>query len=413
MVETVLAINSGSSSLKAALIRKDGKKMAKFLAEQLGTESAKLHSYVFVPGEDEKEQSIPHFQHEQALEKILDLLKDHDLMQSLVGTGHRVVHGGMQFSDSALVNSEEILGNIQQASNLAPLHNPHNVSGIQALRRIAPDLPVVAVFDTSFHQTMPDKASLYPLPKSYRDRGIRKYGFHGTSVRFVADRAGKLIGNCDANMIVCHLGNGASITAVANQQSVETSMGFSPLEGLMMGTRSGSIDPAVVSFAVHALDKSADDVLNDLNKNSGLKAMANGESDMRHILCDAKKGSKQAQLALDMFVYRVVQHIAMCAVALPNLADAIVFTGGIGEHSADVRRDCMRLMRQTIYPNLEIHEEWNRQDGSHSEGFLTEKSSTPICLEVATDEEVMIARDCFRLIQDDNRKRVDSSKNGL
>lgn len=403
--QTVLAINSGSSSLKGALIHKDGTKMAKFLAENLGAEDAKLHFHVFSEDGETKE-SIPKYDHEQALQKILDLLQDRDLMKHLLGSGHRVVHGGTHFSDSALVNSDEILQRIQQVSNLAPLHNPHNVSGVQALRRIAPDLPVVAVFDTSFHQTIPEKASLYPLPKSYRDKGIRKYGFHGTSVRFVADQAGQLLGNPNANMIICHLGNGASTTAVTNQQSVETSMGFSPLEGLMMGSRSGSVDPAVVSFAVHAFEKSADDVLTDLNKNSGLKAMADGKSDMRHILSDAKNGSKQAQLALDMFVYRVVQHIAMCAVALPSLVDAIVFTGGIGEHSAAIRHDCMRLLQQTIYPNLDIHEEWNRRDGN-SEGFLTVQSSSPICLDVATDEEAMITRDCFRLIQHNDHKKVD------
>jgi acetate kinase len=414
----VLAINSGSSSVKAALIRRDGTHIATFLAEQLGSRQAVVHSHIFASTNDddgaaggkehkqvqhlsaaveELDEPLPNCQHTQALERIFDVLQQHNLMRDLVATGHRVVHGGTTFSDSVLVD-DDTLQAINDVSSLAPLHNPHNVTGIVALRRILPDLPAIAVFDTSFHQTIPPKASLYPLPQSYRDKGIRKYGFHGTSVRFVAARAGEILGNPGASMIICHLGNGASVSAVANQVSVETSMGFSPLEGLMMGTRSGSIDPAVVSFAVHAFDKSVDDVLDDLNKNSGLKAMANGESDMRIILRQAKAGSEEAQLAVDMFVYRVVQHIASCAVALPGPADVIVFTGGIGEHAAEIRRDCIRLLQQTLYPSLELNEGWNQQDGSESLGYVTEKRSKPISLVIATDEEAIMARDCFRLI---------------
>jgi acetate kinase len=262
--DSVLAVNSGSSSVKAALIRRDGTHVATFLAEQLGSEQAVLHSHIFAASGDVKslalDTPVPNCQHAQALEAILNLLQQHNLMQDLVGSAHRVVHGGTEFPDSALI-TDATLQAIKEVSSLAPLHNPHNITGIEALRRIALDLPAVAVFDTSFHQTIPSKASLYPLPKSYRDKGIRKYGFHGTSVRFVADKAGEVLGNPDASMIVCHLGNGASVTAVAKHVSVETTMGFSPLEGLMMGTRSGSIDPAVVSFAVHAFDKSADDVM--------------------------------------------------------------------------------------------------------------------------------------------------------
>ena len=331
-----------------------------------------------------------------------------------MATGHRVVHGGATFNDATLI-TEDVLKAIDSVSHLAPLHNPHNVKGIRSVQKVLPTLPAVAVFDTAFHSTLPPKASIYPLPESYRNQGIRKYGFHGTSVRYVSAKANEILkkqwdetskpkktkSTSGFNMIVCHLGNGASVTAVSDQgESVETSMGFSPLAGLMMGTRSGSIDPAIVSYAVHALDKDVDQVLNDLNKESGLKAMTNDHDfDMRSLLKRAKDNHQDASLAVDMFVYRLVQHIASSMVALPGPVEALVFTAGIGEHSAEIRRRCIEQLQMTILPQLSLDEAANNADGSETSGILTEPGTWPVCLDIATDEEVMIAQDCLRLTQ--------------
>jgi acetate kinase len=272
------------------------------------------------------------------------------------------------------------------------------------MRELLPDLPAVAVFDTSFHSTLPAKASTYPIPEEYRKAGIRKYGFHGTSVKYVYGQAVSVLRKllpCRAvaslNLIVCHLGNGASVTAVSNCQSVETSMGFSPLSGLMMGTRAGSVDPAIVSHAVHHLNKSVDEVLDDLNKNSGLKAMAYPypSFDMRDLLKRSWNDDKAA-LAVDMFVYRLAQHIASSMVGLEGPLDAIVFTGGIGEHSAEIRQRCMVQLHSIL--RIKLDPERNEAHGKGSAGVLTPDGYWPAVLDIPTDEEAMILRECFRLI---------------
>jgi acetate kinase len=272
------------------------------------------------------------------------------------------------------------------------------------MRELLPDIPAVAVFDTSFHSTLPEKASTYPIPLEYRQAGLRKFGFHGTSVKYVCGKAisvlRKLLPHrtvASLNMIVCHLGNGASVTAISNSQSVETSMGFSPLSGLMMGTRAGSVDPAIVLHAVQHLNKSVDEVLDDLNQNSGLKAMVYPypSFDMRDLLKRSRDDDKAA-LAVDMFVYRLAQHIASSMVALKGPMDAIVFTGGIGEHSAEIRQRCM-LQLQSILP-IQLDPERNEVGGKESAGVLTPDGDWPVVLDIATDEEAMIARECYRLI---------------
>jgi acetate kinase len=273
------------------------------------------------------------------------------------------------------------------------------------MRELLPDLPAVAVFDTSFHSTLPAKASTYPIPEDYRKAGIRKYGFHGTSVKYVCGKAVSVLRKllpsraaASLNLIVCHLGNGASVTAVSNNQSVETSMGFSPLSGLMMGTRSGSVDPAIVSHAVHHLNKSVDEVLDDLNKNSGLKAMVYPypSFDMRDLLKRSRDDDKAACLAVDMFVYRLAQHIASSLVALEGPLDAIVFTAGIGEHSAEIRQRCIVQLQSIL--RIELDPKRNEVDGKGSAGVLTPDGTWPVVLDIATDEEAMILKECFRLI---------------
>lgn len=401
-IPLVLAVNAGSSSLKAALLQGEDH-VSSFLAERLGTDNAVIHcSYKQI----QENLEIPNCDHDKALEQILKFLKEHGLLDNLVATGHRVVHGGALFSDATLI-TDDVLQQIKTVSHLAPLHNPHNVKGIQSVQKVLPHLPAVAVFDTAFHATLPPHASTYPLPQSYRDMGIRKYGFHGTSVRYVSQKANEILQGLSPdnkrsqfNLVVCHLGNGASITAVNQKgESVETSMGFSPLAGLMMGTRSGSIDPAIVSFAMHTMDKNVDEVLNDLNKESGLKAMTQDHDfDMRSLLKRAER-DPDAQLAVDMFVYHVVQYIAFSLVALPGPADALVFTAGIGEHSAQIRQKCIQQLQKTILPTLDLDVARNDDDGELSNGVVTKEGCWPVCLDIATDEEVMIAKDCLRLVQ--------------
>jgi acetate kinase len=298
-------------------------------------------------------------------------------------------------------------------------HNPHNIGGIEVMRKLLPKIPNVAVFDTSFHSSIPVQAYTYPIPKEYREKDMRKFGFHGTSVKYVSQKATELLHTLNNKnkqgkqveqkshfqMIVCHLGNGASVTAVSENESRDTSMGFTPLSGLMMGTRCGDVDPSLVSFAVHALGKDVDQVLDDFNQRSGLKGMmSDGEHDMRVLLArananndDGHHDDKQAQLAVDMFVYHLAQHIASCLVALEGPLDALVFTAGIGEHSAEIRRRTMTKLKY-ILPNATLDDERNAGDGTETKGVISKEGAWPLILDIPTDEEVMIAQECFRLL---------------
>jgi acetate kinase len=274
------------------------------------------------------------------------------------------------------------------------------------MRSLLKDIPNVAVFDTSFHATIPVKAYTYPLPKEYRDKDMRKFGFHGTSVRYVSEKATELLATVSPEqrtnnfqMIVCHLGNGASVTAVSGNKSMETSMGFTPLSGLMMGTRCGDVDPSLVSFACHQLNKDVDEVLNDFNKKSGLKGMIHdGENDMRELLARANKhNDEESRLAVEMFVYHLSQHIAQSLVALDGPLDAIVFTAGIGEHSSEIRK-CAIDQIAKFMPSLVLDNERNEADGENSNGFISKEGAWPAVLDIATDEEAMIAKECIRLV---------------
>ena len=405
----VLALNAGSSSLKASVLRSE-ETIVSFLAERLNTNE----STIYVSQKGSNKQEIPKlkdsrltYDHAAALDTIIDYLKQHEMLNDVVAVGHRVVHGGTIFNDSAIV-TDLSFEQIASVSHLAPLHNPHNLAGIRAIRNLLPEIPNVAVFDTSFHSTIPDVAYTYPLPQEYRLQDMRKYGFHGTSVNYVSQKATQLLkdakiapntSNQEYQMIVCHLGNGASVTAVSGNKSMDTSMGFTPLSGLMMGTRCGSVDPSLVNFACHTLNKTVDEVLTDFNKKSGLKGMTrDGENDMRELLKRSKNGDEETQLAVDMFVYHLSQHIASSLVALEGPCDAIVFTAGIGEHSSEIRKRTIEQLRKFM-PNLELNENRNMNDGKTSNGFISEEgSSGPAILDIATDEEAMIAKECIRLV---------------
>jgi acetate kinase len=389
----ILAINAGSSSLKFQLIEMPEEEViTKGLVERIG-----LNDGVFtisVNGEKVKlVQDIP--DHDVAVQILLDQLISTGIIKSfdeIDGVGHRVVHGGEIFDDSVLI-TDEILKQIEDLSDLAPLHNPANLTGIKAFRHILPNVPAVAVFDTAFHQTMPKSSYLYSLPYEYYEKyGIRKYGFHGTSHKYVTLKAAEILGKPieELRLISCHLGNGASIAAVHGGKSIDTSMGFTPLEGITMGTRSGSIDPALIPFIMKKTGQSAEEVINVLNKKSGLLGITGFSSDLRDIEEAANVGNERAELALTIFANHIHKYIGSY-VARMNGVDAIIFTAGIGENSAAVRE---RVLRGLEFMGVYWDKDLNRE--GEGERYISYPFSPVKVLVIPTNEEVMIARDVMR-----------------
>lgn len=390
----ILAINAGSSSLKFQLIEMPEEEViTKGLVERIG-----LNDGVFtisVNGEKNKKvQDIPN--HEVAVHLLLDQLISTGIIKSfneIDGVGHRVLHGGEIFSDSAII-TDEVLAEIEKLVDLGPLHMPPNISGIKVFRKILPNVPQVAVFDTAFHQTMPKSSYLYSLPYEYYEKyGIRKYGFHGTSHKYVTLKAAEMLGKPieELRLISCHLGNGASIAAVHGGKSIDTSMGFTPLEGITMGTRSGSIDPALIPFIMKKTGQSAEEVINVLNKKSGLLGITGFSSDLRDIEEAANVGNERAELALTIFANHIHKYIGSYAARM-NGVDAIIFTAGIGENSAAVRE---RVLRGLEFMGVYWDKDLNREGGG--ERFISYPFSPVKVLAIPTNEEVMIARDVIRL----------------
>ncbi|MDR2903482.1 MAG: acetate kinase [Clostridiales bacterium] len=394
----VLVLNCGSSSLKYQLIDMDTEKaLAKGLCERIGIEGSKLkHS---PDGKEDFVSEKPMKDHSDAVQMVMDALVDpaHGVLKStdeINAVGHRVVHGGEFFSGSVVI-TDEVVKAIEACSDLAPLHNPPNLIGIKACEKIMPGLTQVAVFDTAFHQTMPEKAYLYAIPyELYEKYKIRRYGFHGTSHKFVASTAAEMLGKpaSELKIITCHLGNGASICAVDGGKSVDTSMGFTPLEGLAMGTRSGDIDPAVVSFLMEKEKISVKDVENILNKQSGVLGLSGVSSDFRDIEASEKTGSKRAKAALEVFYYRVAKYIGEYAAAM-NGVDAVVFTAGLGENSAVTRKTVCAYLG---FLGLDVDDEANAQRGK-AIVFSTAASKVK-ALAIPTNEELVIARDTKELL---------------
>ncbi|MFC4556701.1 acetate kinase [Virgibacillus kekensis] len=393
MHNNILAINAGSSSLKFQLIRMPEEEvMAKGLVERIG-----LPDSVFTletnGNKDKMVMDIP--DHEDAVNHLLDKLMKSGVIKSMdeiEAVGHRVVHGGEKFSDSVLI-TEKVIESIEEVSELAPLHNPANLTGIRAFQEILPDVPMVAVFDTAFHQAMPEKSFLYSLPyEYYEEYGIRKYGFHGTSHKYVSQRAAEMIGRPldQLRLISCHLGNGASIAAIEKGKSIDTSMGFTPLAGVTMGTRSGNIDPALIPYIMEKTGKSAFDVINILNKKSGMLALSGFSSDLRDI--EQRAGEdERAELALEVFAGRIHKYLGSYAARMSGV-DAIIFTAGVGENSDVVREKVLHgLEFMGVYwdPSL------NKVRGK--EAFINYPHSPVKVLVIPTNEEVMIARDTVRL----------------
>ena len=394
----ILVINCGISSLKYQLINAATEDvLAKGLCERIGIDG--ILTYQPADGEKEKtEKAMP--THTEAIKYVIEALTNEKtgVIKSLdeVGAvGHRIVHGGEKFTTSTLLTEETIKG-IEECSDLAPLHNPANLIGIRACQELMPNVPMVGVFDTAFHQTMPKTAYLYGLPYEYYEKyKVRRYGFHGTSHSFVSKRTAELIGKPynDCKIIVCHLGNGASLSAVKNGESVDTSMGLTPLEGLVMGTRSGDIDPAIIEFVAKKENKTIDEMMTILNKKSGLLGISCLSSDGRDLEQAAEKGDDKAQAALDIFAYRVIKYIGAYAAAM-NGVDAIAFTAGIGENDANCRKN---VCKNLSYLGVAIDEELNNCRGVERE-ISTPDSKVRVFV-VPTNEELAIARETMALVK--------------
>ncbi|WP_323704586.1 acetate kinase [Mammaliicoccus sp. Dog046] len=390
----IIAINAGSSSLKFQLFEMPEEKViTKGLIERIGLKNSIFS--ISVDGEKITE-TLDIENHEVAVNIMLEALKKHNIINDIndiQGTGHRVVHGGELFPESALV-TDEVLNKIESLTDLAPLHNPANLMGITAFRKLLPSIPHVAVFDTSFHQTMPEESFLYSLPYNfYKDFGIRKYGFHGTSHKYVSERASELLDRPldQLRIISCHIGNGASIAAIDGGKSVDTSMGFTPLAGVTMGTRSGNLDPALIPYIMEKTGKNAEEVLNILNKESGLLGISGSSSDLRDIQQDANEGNERAKLALDVFASRIHKYMGSYATRMHGL-DAIVFTAGVGENSDTVRAKVLEgLEFMGVYWDPRLN------NGLHGEEAFINYPHSPVkVIVIPTDEEVMIARDVLK-----------------
>ncbi|MGG7621010.1 acetate kinase [Bacillus coreaensis] len=390
----VIAINAGSSSLKFQLFEMPNEEViTKGLIERIGLKDSIFT--ISVNGEKVEEVTdIP--DHAVAVKMLLNKLTESGIIKSLEeinGIGHRVVHGGEEFNDSVLI-TDEVLSKIEDLSELAPLHNPANITGIRAFQQVLPNVSAVAVFDTAFHQTMPESSFLYSLPyEYYKDYGIRKYGFHGTSHKYVSERAAELLGRPleQLRLISCHLGNGASIAAIEGGKSIDTSMGFTPLAGVTMGTRSGNIDPALIPFIMEKTGNNADEVLDILNKKSGMLGVSGFSSDLRDIELEAEKGNERAELALEVFGNRIHKYIGSYASRMYGV-DAIIFTAGIGENSQAIRA---RVLQGLEFMGVYWDPALNKTRGE--EAFINYPHSPVKVIVIPTNEEVMIARDVLKL----------------
>ncbi len=396
----ILVINCGSSSLKYQLIDSESEKvLAKGLCERIAIDgSAITHQPA---GGEKVKTEVPMANHTDAVKYVIEKLIDPEVgvvksLDEIGAVGHRIVHGGEKFASSVVID-DEVMKAVEECNDLAPLHNPANLIGINSCKEIMPGVPMVAVFDTAFHQTMPKEAYLYGLPYEYYEKyKVRRYGFHGTSHDFVSNRVAEILGKKreDLKIIVCHLGNGASVSAVKNGKCVDTSMGLTPLEGLIMGTRTGDLDPAIISFIAEKEGLTADQVIDICNKKSGVLGLSNGfSSDFRDLVGAAGEGNEVAKTTLDTWCYRVVKYIGAYAAAM-NGVDVIAFTAGIGENNFTLRETICGYLG---YLGVNFDKEANNCRGEEVE-ISTPDSKTKVWV-VPTDEELAIARETVRLVK--------------
>ena len=393
----VLVINCGSSSLKYQLINSDSEEvLAKGLCERIGIDGRLVYQK---EGMDKEITEAPMPTHKEAIQMVLDALHNpksgavKDLSE-IDAVGHRVVDCGEMFAASTLL-TPEVLKTIEECNDLAPLHNPANLIGIRACQDLMPNVPMVGVFDTAFHQTMPRKAFLYGLPYEYYEKySIRRYGFHGTSHSFVSKRAAEVMGKSydEVKTIVCHLGNGSSVSAVLNGKCVDTSMGLTPLEGLVMGTRSGDIDPSIMEFIAKKENLDIDGVMNVLNKKSGVAGMSGVSSDFRDLEAAYNEGNERAIAAVEVFSYRVAKYIGSYAAAM-NGVDDIVFTAGIGENDDIIRS---RIIEHFDYLDTTLDQKANKMHGEERISYTPESKLKVIC--IPTNEELAICRDTVEIV---------------
>ncbi len=389
----IISINAGSSSLKFSLFdMNDESVIASGLFERIGIDGSR-YTIKFHGEKITQEVELP--THVDAVNILLDKLTDLNIISSLDeihGVGHRIVQGKDVFKESVLIN-DDVMEKLEAIKGFAPLHNPANMLGIEAFRKVLPNVPMVAVFDTAFHQTMDKTTYLYPVPYSwYEDYGVRKYGAHGTSHRYIAECVKQILGKDEFRLISCHIGNGGSITAIKDGKCIDTSMGFTPLAGIMMGTRSGDIDPSIIPYVMEQEGKNASEIIDDLNKRSGLLGMSEYSSDMRDILARCDEQDEKAIVARDKYVRRVVDYIAQYYVLLGG-ADIIVFTAGVGENSIPVRR---QICEELACLGIKIDVELNNKRGEMVK--ISTDDSDVLVYVIPTDEELMIAKDTLHLI---------------
>ena len=395
----ILVINAGSSSIKYQLIDMATEKViAKGMCDRIGIAGGNFK--LKADGREDYKLDIQMANHKEAVKLVLDALvsPEHGVIESLSeisAVGHRVLHGGEKFSGSVIVD-EKVIAAIEECCELGPLHNPHNLTGIRACEAMMPGVPQVAVFDTGFHQTMPDYAYMYALPYEYYEKyRIRRYGFHGTSHRYVSLRAAEMLGRKDLKIVTCHLGNGSSIAAVKDGKCFDTTMGLTPLEGIMMGTRCGSIDPAIIPLLMKKENLTPDEIDTIMNKKSGILGVSQVTSDNRDIEQGAKEGNERYQLIESMICHQLTKYIGGYAAAMGGV-DAVVFTGGIGENNPHYRA---RVAEKLAFLGVELDEEINKKAMRTSEEFvLTTPDSKVKVLMIPTNEELMIAKDTLELV---------------
>lgn len=395
----ILVLNCGSSSVKYKLIEiKANKVLAEGGIEKIGLPDAFIK---FKFGNEKIQQDLDINDHVGAIKSILDNLTSKEYgcikdFKEIDAVGHRVVHGGEKFNKSVLIN-DEVIAKIKECYGIAPLHNPVNMAGIDAINEVLPEVPQVGVFDTAFHQTMPAKSYMYALPyKYYAEDGVRRYGFHGTSHRYVSQRVCEFLGvePKGKKIITCHVGNGGSITAVKDGKSIDTSMGLTPTEGLMMGTRCGDVDPGALIFLMDKHNLSSKDMLNMVNKESGLAGISGVSSDMREITAAAKQGNEKAILSLEMYEQRITKYVGAFAAEMGGV-DIIVFTGGVGEHQSSTRANVCNSLR---FMGVEIDDAANDANNG-DEGIISTPNSAVKVVVIPTDEEYMIAKDTEAIIE--------------
>lgn len=395
----ILCVNAGSSSLKFQLVEMPEEKLIiSGYIEKIGLKDSFWTTKV--NGEKIKgERYLKN--HKEAAEVLIEELLKHKAVESLdeiKGVGHRVLHGGEKYSDSVII-TDEVIEDIKNLTKLGPLHHPGNLAGIEAMQKALPGVPMVAVYDTAFHQTMPKVNYMYPVPMEwYTKYGVRKYGFHGTSHKYITLKMKEKLGKDDVNLIICHIGSGASISAIKDGKCYDTSMGITPLDGLMMGTRSGAIDPSILEYVSKESGESLEDLTNDLNKKSGLLGIS-GYSDSRDVEAARAAGDKNATLALDMYNDRIAKYIAEYYIKLDGEVDALVFTAGVGENGIEARKEIIRRLNAL---GIKVDEEKNSKIASYkneNEGIISsDDSSVPVYV-LPTNEEIMIIKDTYNLVK--------------